>query len=390
MRRIISVLSIILLILSGCGSSKKQLEKGNYEAALDKAVRQLRKDPRDTKQIAILDRSYKTLNEQDNERIRFLKMEERPANWDEIYLISKRMSDRQAYVRTVTPLEFNGRTLEYPYVDYMPEMVAAKKKSADYYFAHGNELMKNKIKESYRQAFYEFVRAKEYVGNYEGIDTKIEDAKYLGMSRVLITLDNRSIIKFDRDFEDDLLALDLPRLNSEWVEYHTRDLDKNINYDYYVNVVIKNIAVSPDQTMQKDTVVKKEVEDGFNYQLDKKGNVMKDSLGNDIKTKKYKTLQCALIETIQSKVCQISGDVEVVQTNPEKILKKDPLGAESGFEHVSARALGDIQALSPAQIEKTKVKPLPFPSDMEMVLRCSDALKQAINGAIQSNKRFIN
>jgi hypothetical protein len=300
------------------------------------------------------------------------------------------MSDRQAYVRTVTPLEFNGKTLEYPYVDYMPEMVAAKRKSADYYFAHGNELMKNKIKESYRQAFYEFVRAKEYVGNYEGIDTKIEDAKYLGMSRALITLDNRSIIKFDRDFEDDLLALDLPRLNSEWVEYHTRDLDKSINYDYYVNVIIKNIAVSPDQTMQKDTVVKKEVEDGFSYQLDKKGNVMKDSLGNDIKTKKYKTLQCALIETIQSKVCQISGDVEVVQANPEKILKKDPLGAESGFEHVSARALGDIQALSQEQIEKTKVKPLPFPSDMEMVLRCSDALKQAINGAIQSNKRFIN
>jgi hypothetical protein len=210
------------------------------------------------------------------------------------------------------------------------------------------------------------------------------------MSRALITLDNRSIIKFDRDFEDDLLALDLPRLNSEWVEYHTRDLDKSINYDYYVNVIIKNIAVSPDQTMQKDTVVKKEVEDGFSYQLDKKGNVMKDSLGNDIKTKKYKTLQCALIETIQSKVCQISGDVEVVQANPEKILKKDPLGAESGFEHVSARALGDIQALSQEQIEKTKVKPLPFPSDMEMVLRCSDALKQAINGAIQSNKRFIN
>ena len=389
MKKSITVLSVIILILAGCGSSKKQLERGNYEAALDKAVRQLRKDSRDVKQIAILDKSYKTLNEQDNERLRFLKLEEKPENWDEIFLINKRMSDRQAYVRTVLPLEFNGRTLEYPYVDYMPEMVAAKRKSADYYFAHGNELMKNKLKDSYRQAYYEFIRAKEYVGNYEGIDAKIDDAKYLGMSRVLISLQNRSLIKFDEEFENDLLALDLPRLNSEWVEYHTRDIDQNIQYDYYVNVIIKNIVVSPDQTMQKDTVVKKEVEDGFVYQLDKKGNVMKDSLGNDIKTKKYKTLQCALIETIQSKVCQISGDVEVVQVNPNKILKKDPLGAESGFEHVSARALGDIQALSPAQLEKTKVKPLPFPSDMELVLQCSEALKHAINGAIQSNKRFI-
>jgi hypothetical protein len=390
MKKVISVSIILILILSGCGSSKKQLEKGNYEAALDKAVKQLRKDSRDSKQISILDKSFTTLNEQDNERIRYLKMEEKPANWDEIYQINKRMSDRQAYVRTVTPLELNGKTIEYPYVDYMPEMVAAKRKSADFYYAHGNELMKSKLKESYRQAFYEFVRAKEYVGNYEDIDNKIDDAKYLGMSRVLITLQNKSIIKFGQEFEEDLLSLDLPRLNSEWVEYHTQDLDQNTKYDYFVNVNVRNILVSPDQTMQKDTVVKKDVEDGYSYQLDKKGNVMKDSLGNDIKTKKYKTLQCALIETIQSKACQINGDVEVIQVNPNKILKKDPVGAQSDFEFVSARALGDIQALSQAQIEKTKSKAVPFPSDMEMVMRCSDALKQAINGAVQSNKRFIN
>jgi len=390
MRNVVSASIILLLVLSGCGSSKKQLEKGNYAAALDKAVRQLRKDPRDTKQVSILDKAYKTLNEQDNERIRFLKMEEKPANWDEIYQISKSLNDRQAYVRTVLPLELGGKTIDYPYVDYMPEMVAAKKKSADFYYANGNELMKTKLKDNYRQAYREFVRAREYVGNYEGIDNKIDDAKYLGMSRVLISLQNRSMIKFDQEFEQDLLALDLPRLNSEWVEYHSQDLDQNTQYDYYVNVNIRNIIVSPDQTMQKDTVVKKEVEDGFSYQLDKKGNVMKDSLGNDIRTKKYKTLQCALIETIQSKACQINGDVEVLQVNPNKILKKDPLGAQSEFEFVSARALGDIQALSPAQIEKTKSKAVPFPSDMEMVLRCSDALKQAINGAIMSNKRFIN
>jgi hypothetical protein len=390
MKRTVSVLFILILILSGCGSSKKQLEKGNYDAAIDKAVKQLRKDPRDAKQISILDRSYKIVNEQDNERIRFLKLENKLANWDEIYQVNKRMSDRQALVRSVTPLYMNGKTLEYPYVDYMPEMVAAKRKSADFYYAHGTELMKNGLKESYRQAYNEFVRAKEYAGDYEGIDNKISESKYLGMSRVLISLQNRSIIKFDQEFEEELLSLDLPRLNSEWVEYHTQNLDANTQYDYLVNVNIRNIAVSPDQTMQRDSVIKKEIEDGFNYQLDKKGNVMKDSLGNDIKTKKYKTLQCALIETIQSKACRIDGDVEIVQINPNKVLKKDPLGAQSDFENVSARALGDIQALSQAQVEKTKAKAVPFPSDMEMVLRCSDALKQAIRGAIQKNRKFIN
>jgi hypothetical protein len=146
MKKYISGLFILLMLLSGCGSSKKQLEKGNYESAIDLAVRQLRKDPRDTKQIGILDRSYNIVNDQDNERIRFLKLEGKPANWDEIYLLNKRMSDRQTLVRTVTPLTLNGKTIEYPYIDYMPEMIAAKRKSADFYYAHGNELMKNKLK----------------------------------------------------------------------------------------------------------------------------------------------------------------------------------------------------------------------------------------------------
>ncbi len=389
MKRITAFSLVLLFILTSCGSSKKQLEKGNYAMALDKAVKQLRRNRNDSKQISILDRSYKILNDQDNERIRFLKMEARPENWDEIYQLNKAMSDRQAYVRTVLPLELHGRTIDYPYVDYLPEMVAAKRKSADFYYAHGNELMETKLKENYRQAFYEFVRAKEYVGNYEGIDEKIEEARYLGISRALISLNNRSIIRFDSEFEEELLSINLPALNSEWVEYHIYDPGNQTAFDYFVNVNIRNVMVSPDQTMQKDTVVKKDVEDGFTYQLDSRGNVMKDSLGNDIKTVKYKTLQCALIETIQSKSCMISGDIEIIQGKSGKLEKKDPIGAESGFEWISARALGDIQALSPAQIEKTKTKAVPFPSDMEMIFRCSDALKQAINNAIRSNKRFI-
>jgi len=389
MKRIVPFIFILSVILSGCGSSKKQLQKGNYDAAIDKAVKQLRRDPSDEKQIDILIQSYNTANDQNNERIRFLKMEGRPDNWDEIYLIYKALYDRQSLVRTVTPLNSNGRSVDFPYVDYMPEMVSAKRKAADFYYAHGNELMKNGIKESYRQAFNEFIRAKEYVGDYEGIDSKIQESKYLGMSRVFISVQNSSILKFPKEFEQDLLALDLPRLNSDWVEYHTQNLNNNTEYDYFVNVNVRNVAVSPDQTVQRDSVIKRNVEDGFTYVLDKKGNVMRDSLGNDIKQKKYKTLQCALVETIQSKACRIDGDVEVIQMNPNKVLKKDPIGAQSNFENISSRAVGDIQALNANQLQRTKTAIVPFPTDIDMVIRCSESLKMAIRGAIQNNRRFI-
>jgi len=389
MKRILPLVFILAIILSGCGSSKKQLQKGNYDAAIAKAVKQLRKDRSDVKEIEILEQSYKVSNEQDNERIKFLKMEGKPNNWDQIYLVYKALSDRQSLVKTVTPLDKNGQSVDFPYVDYMSDMVNAKRKAADFYYAHGMELMKNGLKESYRQAFDEFVKAKNYVGDYDGIDNKIAEAKDLGMSRVLVSIQNTSIIKFPQEFEQDLLALNLPALNSEWVEYYTQNLNENTKYDYFVDVNIKNISVSPDQTTEKDTVVKKSVEDGFTYALDKKGNVMRDTLGNDIKIKKYKTLQCALVESHQYKACQITGDIAVTQVNPEKVIKKDPIGAQSTFENVSSRALGDLQALSASQLERTKTTPVPFPNDIEMVIRCSEPLKTAIRGAIQTDKRYI-
>lgn len=386
MKKLITLSFILAVILSGCGSSKKQLEKGNYDAAIVTAVKKLRKDADDTKQIETLRRSYQVINDQDNERIRFLKLEGKPQSWDEIYQIYKRLSDRQALVKTIMPLS-DGTNISM--VDYLPEMVTAKRKSADFYYAHGNELMKSGLKESYRQAYYEFIRAKDYVGDYEGIDNKILESKALGISRVFVSLQNTTPLKFPADMEEDLLSVDLQSLNGEWVEFTTMNLDSKAKYDYYVNVNVKNILVSPDNQFEKDSVMKKDVEDGFSYQLDKKGNVMRDSLGNDIKVKKYKTLQCALIQTIQNKTCQISGDIDIIQVNPNKQLKKDPIGAQTTFENVSARAVGDVNALNSSQLERTKTQIVPFPSDIEMVIRCSETLKSAIRGSIQTNRQLI-
>jgi hypothetical protein len=382
MKRLTPVLLILLIIVSSCGSSKKQLQRGNYDAAVQKSVKQLRKDPSDAKQLSILDQAYKISNDQDNERVRMLKMEGKQNNWDEIYLVYKSLNDRQALVRTVP-------SVNYPQVDYMPDMVNAKRKAADYYFGHGNDLMKSGIKESYRQAYAEFIRAKNYVGDYEGIDNKILEAKSQGMSRVFVSVQNSSVLKFPKEFEDDLLTLDFPRLNSEWVEYYTQNLNGNTQYDYFVNVNIKNVAVSPDQSAQTDSVIKRDIEDGFSYVLDKKGNVMRDSLGNDIKVKKYKTVQCALVQTAQSKACRIDGDVEVISMNPNKTLSKEPIGAQSNFENISSRALGDTQALNAKQLERTKTGIVPFPTDIDMIVRCSESLKKAISTSIQNNRRFI-
>ena len=78
MKRIAAFSLVLLFILSSCGSSKKQMEKGNYAMALDKAVKQLRRNTNASKQMSLLDTLYEILTDQDNYRIRLLKMDGTP------------------------------------------------------------------------------------------------------------------------------------------------------------------------------------------------------------------------------------------------------------------------------------------------------------------------
>ena len=392
MRKLIvlfSLISVLSIIFWGCASSKKQFGRGNYDVAIEKSIKKLRKNSNDEKQIRILMDSYRIANNLNQERINYLKLEGRADRWDEIFRIYQNLSLRQSLVGTVMPLRQNGQPVNFQYIDYAPDMVDAGRRAADYYFAHGNRLMQGGQKESYRQAYNEFMKVKQYAGDYSGIDNRINEARYMGISRVFVSVQNNSFIRFPEEFERDLLDIDLPRLNSEWVEYHVRNLNNNIEYDYFINVNINNIVVSPDQVFQKDSRFKKEVEDGFEYKLDRRGNVMKDSLGNDIKIKKYKTLNCVVVETTQKKSCVINGNIEIIQANFGKMLKREPIKAQSNFEDVSSRAIGDIEALPSEIAARTRKPPSPFPTDIDMILMSSDGFRRAIRESIYNNRRYI-
>ncbi len=389
MKRIYALFLVMLLILSGCGSAKKSLTKGNYDEAIDRAVKNLRKDPESEKDIVSLEQAMNIVLEQDNERIRYLKTEGRADSWDAIYLLYQKLYNRQMLVRTVTPLTYNGRTVDFPYVDYLEEMTSAKRKAADFYFAHAKQLMDEGRKESYRQAYSEFLRVKDYVGDYNQINDYLEQSRYLGISRALVRVYNNSLVNFPEEYDNELLNLNVSALNTDWVEYYTTVLNENMELDYVINVNINTIGVSPDHQFESDTLIKKDIEDGFEYVLDSRGNVRKDSLGNDMKTPKYKTLQCALIQTVQQKECSIQGVVEFVELEHEQIMRTEPIAAVSSFENVSARAIGDVEALNAKQKEMIQTSTVPFPSDYDMIFMSSDALKMSIREALQRNRGVI-
>ncbi len=387
----ILLLSLIALILGSCGSINKRLQRGDYDGVIDKTVKRLIKDPTDRDDIQALDKAYKLANERDLSRIKLLKTENNPNNYDEIFRRYESLKARQQKVRVVLPLQLGNKTINYEYVDYDAELVAAKRKAAEYYYEHGQQLLENGDKESVRAAYHELILAQRYSGDgFPNLNELIMEARQRGISRVIVEVQHSDRIMVAPEFRDELLTFNTNGLNSEWVEYHFRHINDEIDYDYAVVVNLLDILVSPEEVKTSDQVYEKEVEDGFDYALDARGNVMKDTAGNDIKIPRYKTITCTLIETYQKKAVTIRGQVEIMELQPmRKLLVKEPVGAENVFEHTSARAVGDEGALDVTARQKLENEYIPFPPDAVMIYNTAETLKPAIRDALYRNRRVI-
>lgn len=386
----LTTLLLAALLLSSCGSTTKKLQQGNYDAVVDKTVKKLIKRP-NADDAAEMDRAFRMANERDLERVRYLVAENNPDNFDEVFNRYNMLKERQRKVRTVTPMEIEGKTYRYEYVDYNQEMIAAKSKAADFFYNNGKGLLENALeKQDYRDAYYQLKRASEYSGGqFPDIDAMIYDAHQKGISRVIVEVSNQNAIKLPPQVEEDLISFDTKGLDNEWVEYHFKHMDANVVYDYEVQVKLLSIMVSPDEVKDSDQIFTKKISDGFDYVLDANGNVMEDTAGNDIKLQKFKEITCTLIESQQFKSVEIKGEVEIASMNPQRLIQQEPFGASNIFEHSSARSIGDEGALTEEAFQKTQQKKIPFPSDVEMVMMCTETIKPAIRNAIYTNRQAI-
>jgi len=386
MKTILYTNLIFILLLSGCISSKRQIQKGNYDIAIKNSVKKLHKKPHKEKEIINLDKAYKFAMQRDNERINFLRKSGQPDIWEEIFLLYEKMKRRQELVRVLPVNVLNA--IGFKMQDFDNDIIEAKKKAAEFMYAHAQKLLENKDKTSARLAYEQLIKVKSYFSTYRDVDAMMQKALLTGTTYVLFTLRNNSGIPLPSSFETELKKISLTDLNAKWVRYETQKID-NRNYDYIILLNIRIIDVGPDGLKEIHYTESKEVADGFQYVLDANGNVMKDSLGNDIKIPKTKIISCNVIETQQQKAVTLSGTIDFIDLSNTQTICTDPITSQFFFNHVSAIAQGNLDALKPETIEKTKLRPLPFPNDFEMILRAGDIIKEMSKNIISHNRNII-
>jgi len=386
MKTKIIITIVISLFLFSCGSSNRQFKKGNFDNAIAISVKKLRKDPSKADEISILQKSYINANTKDNERIKFLKLEGKPDVWEEIFNLYNNLKSRQSIVKTVLPLKINDKVVSFNIVDYDNEILDAKKKAAEYFYVHATKLLNNNNIYDAREAYEEFLHVKDYYSTYKDVDKMIELSKEKGTVKTFIETANKTHFRLPQQFVNDLAPKDLTQINSKWVQYYR---DNNFVFNYKVTVSLNSVMVSPELLKEEIFKETKTIRDGWKYKLDSHGNVMKDSLGNDIKEPKYIDIFCNVIKTIQRREISLFSEITYKNLSDNRIIKNIPIKTDWFIENSFAIANGDLRAVSKSTEELLNRKPILMPNDIDMIFNATDILRNVVRTELINNKYVI-
>jgi hypothetical protein len=394
MLRFTVLLILAIALLPACRSSQKMIESGNYDAAIDFCVQKLRgKKKKKVEYVKGLETAFQKANARDLANIDRLKLQAREENWEQIHNLYKGIERRQNKIRPLTPLRAsNGHTARFAFIDVSREENESREQAAAFLYTKAENLLergRRGEKLAARDAYYTLRDIeKKYYKTYRDKDRLMREAQNWGTSFVLFGIQNQSGKILPNRLNDRLGAIADPSLNEEWKQFIFEE-EKNVDYDYFANLRFREIDVSPERVHERSYVDEKRIQDGWEYEYDSRGNVKKDSSGNDIKKLKYIVVRAEVLEVFQSKAARVGATLDIVDGPTKKRLDSSDMATEVLFENYASTFRGDERALSDESKRRIGNRPLPFPTDEDMILQAADRLRPQLKDALRRSRAIF-
>ena len=382
------LVTILTALLISC-SSRKQVEKaissGNYDKAINDALDKLETNKSKKSKadyIVMLQDAYYKATERDLNNIKFLKKDNNPEHYQKIYETHQSLNSRQEAIKSLLPLKVNNKTIHFEFKDYSDDIVDSREKVSDYLYEVGINLLDSDSKSRIRDAYDTFNYIESINPNYEKTRTFLEEARISGVDHVIVNIKNQTDQIIPNRLENDLLNFETYGLNQFWTVYHAYQ-DANQNYDYGMTLQLKRINISPEQVKEQQILREREIVDGWEYKLDNNNNVVKDSLGNDIKIDKIINVKARYSEFTQTKSTQVIGDVVYTDLKSNQLVDTFTIESEFVFQNIYATYKGDKRALTREDLNLVNSRNIPFPSNEQMVYDTGEDLKAKLKNIIR-------
>ena len=373
-----------LLVTSfSCTSIEKLVDSGQYDKAIYFATNKLSgAKVNKVEYVKGLETAFKKATEKDMTYIDKLKNEGNPESWETILSIYNIISDRQEQIRPLLPLtDENGKKANFLFVNTNDLEKEAKEQTINFLYSSAKDFLQearsSKDRIPARKAYDALLRLKNYAGRFLDVPQLEREARELGTTKILVNVQNYSQAVFPAGLEDEILRLGFRDLDREWQKFDAYP-ERNREYDLGITLILSNVQVSPGAVSEKSFSEKKEIPDGFQYLLDEKGNVKKDTAGNDIKLPKNKVIEAQILEVFQSKSAGLSGRLEVMDLHTKGVRESRDINTVAIFENRAASFKGDERALTEDTKKRLGNRPAVFPTDAVLLLEAARKLRPLV------------
>ena len=382
MRKKLLLFFMSIFLLTSCGNVKEiqnLVYSGDYDHAIDLSIEKIKKKKgkKSADQYTVLLKdAYDKAVKRDLNTINKLANDRNPEKWQTIYDTYLQLDSRQEKIKPLLPLSLikTGQKVNFAMNNYDAKILEAKQYLANHLYKKAKILLASHNKADVRKAYDMLDELDRIDPNYKDVRNLMHQAHQKGMTYALVEVINQTNKIIPKQLHDDLLNFSSYGANNFWVDYHSKPV-ANMVYDYKINLKFKQINISPDQSREKEIIEEKEVQDGYTYQKDANGNIVKDTLGNPIKIPRMIKVRSKLHMYQEHKEAQLQAEVEIMDNRTNQRVDDFPLQSQFVFEHNYATQHGDTRAIRQEYLQFLKEKQVPFPSNEQMIFDASKEIK---------------
>lgn len=371
----IRLLSFLLIFtVWGCVSINKQIKRGSYDQAVDLAVQKLKgKQAGPDKYVTGLETAFKYSLQSKLDRISYLKTSNSGEHDLQILRVYEDIDQLQRKVGPLLPLRSkSGYLANIQTIDVTRELSQYKGKASDYLYDFALDNLKsarNGDKMAARQAYDQLKEMEGISGSTSNTRNLVNEAKSLGTTYILLNAKISPSLSLSADLTT--LYRSMEDASSFWQQVDLTPV-KNTFYEYEIEAILQDFKIFPERESTRDYVDKKVIEEDSGR---------KDRDGKVIKVEKEVTAE--IKELFQTKEAQVFGEVIFTDLKTKRVYSAKKVDAGMLFENYASTFKGDRRALSTESEKRVGGKPMPFPSNEQILGDAINNLKHDMMALIR-------